>query len=82
MNAEGDRDLRAVNPSVAMSYHLNSTCISRVSYDAFSGSLAVTFRQSGRTNTHHRVPADVFSGLLGASSHGAYYNRNIRGKYP
>jgi len=61
--------------------HLNSTCISTVSFDPSTGNLDVTFRSSGRTYTHYRVPAALYHGLITASSAGAFYNENLRGRY-
>lgn len=59
---------------------LNSSAISWVEYDPFTGTLEVTFH-SGRTYTLHRVPAHHYSGLLHAGSPGAYFNRHLRGRY-
>ena len=57
---------------------VNSSAIRAVGYDA--GTLIVQFH-SGRTYDHPRVPYAVYAGLMRASSKGAYYNENIRGRY-
>jgi hypothetical protein len=67
-----------------MSYYVemigvNSSFIVAVGYDGSNLYVEI----SGRgTYTHHNVPAYHFAGLLNANSHGGYYNRYIKGKYP
>jgi len=58
---------------------VSSSAIAAVGYDGYM--LTVVFRESGRAYDHPRVPYSVYSGLMRASSMGAYYNRFIRGKY-
>ena len=57
---------------------VSSSAIRAVGYDGYT--LAVVFHHSGRYD-HPGVPYDVYAGLMQASSMGAYYNRNIRGRY-
>jgi hypothetical protein len=58
---------------------VNSTSIRAVGYDG--NRLYVQFHTSSTTYTHYNVPYSVYCGLMGATSHGAYYNRCIRGRY-
>ena len=57
---------------------VNSSAILAVGYDG--STLTVVF-VTGRVYDHPNVPYSVFEGLMQASSKGAYYNRNIRGRY-
>ena len=59
---------------------LNSSAISRASYDPLTARLHITFH-SGRTYTFYRVPPAIYHGLLNASSAGHYYHANIRGRF-
>ena len=57
---------------------VNSSAIRAVGYDG--STLTVEFH-TGKTYDHPGVPYSVYLGLMQASSMGAYYNANIRGKY-
>ena len=57
---------------------VSSNAISFIGYDGYT--LVVVFRNSGRYD-HPGVPYSVYMGLMQAPSIGAYYNRNIRGRY-
>ena len=57
---------------------VNSSAIHAVGYDGHT--LTVQFH-SGRVCDHHGVPYSVYYGLMSASSMGAYYNSNIKGRY-
>jgi hypothetical protein len=57
---------------------VSSTAIRAIGYDGYT--LTVEFR-TGRTYDHRGVPYSVYEGLMQAPSKGAYYNRNIRGRY-
>jgi hypothetical protein len=57
---------------------VNSSVIRAVGYDGHT--LRVEFHNTG-VYDHPGVPYSVYSGLMNASSKGAYYNRYIRGKY-
>jgi len=57
---------------------VNSSAIRAVGYDGYT--LTVEFHH-GDPYDHPGVPYSVFIGLLTAGSKGAYYNRNIRGRY-
>ena len=58
---------------------VNSSAIRAVGYDGHT--LAVQFHTSTTVYTHPGVPYEVFLGLMQASSKGAYYSANIRGRY-
>ena len=58
---------------------VNSTSIREVGYNG--STLAVRFHTSDTIYTHPRVPYSVYLGLMRAESMGAYYNKNIRGRY-
>ena len=55
-----------------------SSAIRAVGYDGYT--LSVEFH-SGRVYDHPGVPYSVYEELMQASSKGAYYSRNIRGRY-
>lgn len=60
-------------------YSIESSAIRAVGYEGQT--LAVVFRTSATVYLHHSVPHWVYSGLMRASSKGAFYNHFIRGKY-
>lgn len=60
---------------------LNSSAIKRVEYDAPARRMTIWFKQGGQGYDFCGVPADVYEGLLGASSAGTYYDRHIRDRY-
>ena len=55
-----------------------SSVIRAVGYD---GRVLTVLFHSGRIYDHPGVPYNVYLELLNASSVGAYYNQNIRGRY-
>jgi len=57
---------------------VDSIAIAAVGYDGYT--LRVAFH-SGKIYDHPGVPYSVYIGLMQASSIGAYYNQNIRGRY-
>ncbi len=57
---------------------VNSTAIAAVGYDGHTLTIEFT---SGRVYDHPGVSEQVFYELMNASSMGAYYSHNIRGKY-
>jgi len=57
---------------------VNSSNLRSVGYGG--GTLRVVFH-TGKIYDHPNVPYHVYLGLMQASSMGAYYSRNIRGKY-
>lgn len=59
---------------------VSSSAIAAIGYDGHN--LAVVFTTSSTVYVHHGVPYSVYAGLMRATSMGAYYNDNIRGRYP
>jgi hypothetical protein len=57
---------------------VSSAAIAAVGYE--DGTLAVEFHDRG-LYYHHGVPYSVYVELMNAPSLGAYYSRNIRGRY-
>jgi KTSC domain-containing protein len=60
---------------------VRSRAIRAVGYDARTMQMRIRFQQ-GHTYDFCRVPADIYQGLMDATSKGAYYNEYIRDKYP
>ncbi len=58
-----------------------STSISDIGYDIGVQTLYVRFN-NGFTYQYGNVPPQVYSTLMNSESIGAYFNRNIRGRYP
>lgn len=58
-----------------------STCFSSIGYDSGTGTLVVTFRDSGASYAYDEVPKSVWNKLKNADSMGGYYNKNIKGQY-
>lgn len=57
---------------------VSSSVIRAIGYD---GDTLTIELNSGRIYDYHRVPYNVYAGLMQAPSKGAYYNRYIRGRY-
>ncbi|GAB7526802.1 KTSC domain-containing protein [Paraburkholderia sp. 2C] len=60
---------------------VRSRAIRAVGYDARTMQMRIRFQQ-GHTYDFCRVPADIYQGLMDATSKGTYYNEYIRDKYP
>ena len=58
-----------------------STCFSRVGYDARNQVLIVVFRDSGAEYHYYDVPEDVWESFYDSASLGKYFNANIKGYY-
>ena len=59
---------------------LNSSCLTWVEYDPFTGAMELTFH-SGCHYTLRHVPARHYDGLLNSSSPGWYFNAYLKGRY-
>lgn len=59
----------------------DSTCFSRVGYDARNNVLIVVFRESGAEYHYYDVPEDVWESFYDSASLGKYFNQEIKGKY-
>ncbi len=62
--------------------YVQSSAIEQVSYDPDAHTLIATFRDSGRTIVYADVPEEVYDSLLFSKSLGAYFNANIRDRFP
>lgn len=59
---------------------VSSSNIASIGYDASSNTLEVEFN-GGRVYVYYDVPASEHRALMNASSHGTYFNANIRNNY-
>ena len=59
---------------------VESTTLRSAGHDARSAILELQFR-NGAVYQYFLVPLSVYQDLLGASSKGVYFNRNIRNRY-
>lgn len=57
-----------------------SSTIDHIGYDASTGSLSVTFHDSG-TYIYADVPEAVFSAFCNAPSPGAFLNRHLKNRF-
>jgi hypothetical protein len=57
-----------------------SSVISEVGYDSSYRTLEILFR-SGAIYLYYFVPDEVHRGLINATSHGTYFNQNIKAVY-
>lgn len=57
-----------------------SSMIERVAFDDDAGVLSVSFRQTGKY-VYYDVPAAVFEALCKATSAGAFFNEQIKGRF-
>lgn len=60
---------------------VSSSNLASVGYDADSSVLEVEFH-GGEIYQYSGVPQEIYQRLMRASSHGSYFYRNIRDKYP
>ena len=60
---------------------VKSSLLDKVGYDPEAKVLAVQMNYSSDVYLYQDVPMDVFDDLLAADSKGAYYVKNIKGKY-
>lgn len=60
---------------------VQSTTLATVAYDHRTEILRLEFR-NGAVYSYSGVPALIHRALLTAPSKGAYFNRNIRGRFP
>jgi len=60
---------------------LESTTLATVAYDPAGQMLRLEFR-SRAVYCYFDVPSNVYQDLMAADSKGAYFNRNIRGRFP
>jgi hypothetical protein len=59
---------------------VSSSNIVSIGYDPDSSTLEIEFK-GGSVYQYAGVPQAEFDGLMGASSHGIYFNANIKDRY-
>ena len=59
-----------------------SAAISRIAYEAETGTLSVWFRPSGELYRYYDVPVRVHEAFAKAGSKGRFFNLHIRDRYP
>lgn len=59
---------------------VRSSVIRAIDYDGDLLILYIKFK-SGTLYKYHRVPENIFNGLLNARSKGTYFNFRIKGRY-
>jgi hypothetical protein len=62
-------------------FPVQSSMIAAVGYDSDNHVLVVLYN-SGKAYEYHRVPPDIFWGLMAAESKGRFMNQWILGEYP
>ena len=60
---------------------VSSSFLDKVGYDAQAKVLAIQMKNSSDVYLYQDVPQRIFDDLLAADSKGAYYVKNIKGKY-
>lgn len=61
---------------------VQSSNLQEVGYDADRREMKVNFKNGG-SHTHVDVPAEKYAGLMGAESHGRYYNEHfVKAQHP
>lgn len=60
---------------------LHSTTLATATYDASQSNLQLEFHD-GAVYRYFQVPESLYHALLHADSHGLYFNRRIRGRFP
>lgn len=66
---------------MVFNFKVNSSAISKVSYNYITGILTLTFTSSDQKYNYGPVPAGEVVRMLKAPSVGKYYNKFIRNKY-
>ncbi|MFC4594302.1 KTSC domain-containing protein [Sphingobium tyrosinilyticum] len=59
----------------------NSSMIDRAAFDDDARMLTISFRQTGKY-VYYDVPGIIFEELCKARSAGAFFNQEIKGRYP
>jgi hypothetical protein len=59
---------------------VQSSNLSSVGYDSENQILEIEFKKSG-IYQYFKVPVNIYNGLMNASSHGEYFNAEIKGVY-
>ncbi len=61
--------------------NVTSTVIKEVGYDPATKVLTVVMVKDNETYEYKNVPESVYKGMLAAESKGAFFAKNIKGKY-
>ena len=61
--------------------YVSSSNLSKVCYDGQVALLDITFHSGGEYR-YSGVPQQIYAGLMSAASHGKYFARFIKGRYP
>lgn len=59
---------------------VSSSNLASVGYDPSTSTLEIEFN-SGGIYQYYNVPANIYQGLMSASSHGQYFHRHIKDVY-
>lgn len=59
---------------------LDSSLIDRIVFDDETGTLSISFRQSGKY-IYHGVPRAIYDALARAQSAGRFFNEAIKGRF-
>lgn len=66
----------------ALSMPVQSSLLASVSYQPEESVLDLEFREGGIVYRYFHVPRDIYTRLLKAESRGAYFNHQIRNRFP
>lgn len=64
-----------------MPFFPQSTALSFAEYDPVQRTLHIKFRHGFKTYTYYGIPAQIYEGLIRASSKGRYYDAHIKDRY-
>ncbi len=59
---------------------VKSSNLNSVGYDAINLILEIKFHE-GHVYRYYNVPLNIYNGLMGAISHGKYFDQNIKGYF-
>ena len=61
--------------------YVNSSAVSRIEFDAGTGTMKIWFVESGGPYSYYGVPEQIYRAFLLASSKGLFFNDHIRNQY-
>lgn len=62
-------------------YAVSSSNLASIGYDPDSETLEVEFTKTGKVYEYYNVPQFMYDRLMEASSHGVFFNAEIRNAY-
>lgn len=62
-------------------YEVSSSNLASIGYDPDSETLEVEFAKTGKVYEYYNVPQFMYDRLMEASSHGVFFNAEIRNAY-